>query len=172
MPWVDEESVNSVSPHCLTSRGNSNYLKLDPPCLLFPRSLICGLDLKGDTLTPKPDYKIIPARRAKKIFLEPERDPKMRQKHWKSLPNGRQQGGAFGAAPRGRRFAPPPWVSACLPFGKDFLCFWCISEALVDLHRPPMEITAPMEITGPSAPHLYSGTYSAPVIANKIVFFA
>ena len=31
----------------------------------------------------------------------------MHQKHKKSLPNGRQQCGAFGAAPRGRRFAPP-----------------------------------------------------------------
>ena len=63
--------------------------------------------------------------------------PEMHRKHRKSLPNGRQQGGAFGAAPRGRRFAPPPWGSCCLPFGKDFLCFWCISGALLDLHGPP-----------------------------------
>ena len=63
--------------------------------------------------------------------------PEIMPKHRKSLPNGRQQGGAFGAAPRGRRFAPPPWGSCCLPFGKDFLCFWCISGALLDLHGPP-----------------------------------
>ena len=35
-------------------------------------------------------------------------------KHGKSLPNGRQQGGAFGAAPLG---------FCCLPIGKDFLRF-------------------------------------------------
>ena len=33
--------------------------------------------------------------------IEPERAPEMRPKHRKSLPNGRQQGGAFGAAPFG-----------------------------------------------------------------------
>ena len=55
--------------------------------------------------------------------------PEIRPKHRKSLPNGRQQGGAFGAAPRGRHFAPPPWGSCCLPFGKDFLCFGLISGA-------------------------------------------
>ena len=42
-----------------------------------------------------------------------------------------QGGGAklppLGAAPK----APP-----CLPFGKDFLCFWCIFGALLDLHGP------------------------------------
>ena len=31
--------------------------------------------------------------------------------------------------PRGRRFAPPPWRSCCLPFGKDFLRFGLISGA-------------------------------------------
>ena len=31
--------------------------------------------------------------------------PEMHRKHRKSLPNGRQQGGAFGATPRARRFA-------------------------------------------------------------------
>ena len=44
-------------------------------------------------------------------------------------PNERQQGVAFRAAPRGRRFAPPPWGSCCLPFGKDFLCLRIISRA-------------------------------------------
>ena len=39
-------------------------------------------------LTPNPDYKIFPARRVKKLFREPERAPKMVQKHRKSLPNG------------------------------------------------------------------------------------
>ncbi len=58
---------------------------------------------------------------------------------------------AFGTAPLG---------FCCLPFDNDFLCFWCISGGLVDLHGPPMEITAPWEITAPSAPHRYSGTYS------------
>ena len=61
--------------------------------------------------------------------IEPERVPKMDQKHRKSLPNGRQQepqgGGAkcrpLGAAPK----APP----CCLPFGKDFRCFGLTSEA-------------------------------------------
>ena len=33
--------------------------------------------------------------------IEPERAPEMMPKHRKSLPNGRQQGGAFGAAPLG-----------------------------------------------------------------------
>ena len=62
--------------------------------------------------------------------IEPERGPEMMPKHRKSLPNGRQQGGAFGAAPRGRRFAAPPaWGSCCLPFGKDFRCFCLISGA-------------------------------------------
>ena len=46
---------------------------------------------------------------------------------------GAKRAAPFGAAPK----APP----CCLPFGKDFLCFWCISGALVDLHGPPMEIT-------------------------------
>ena len=41
--------------------------------------------------------------------IEPERAPEMMPKHRKSLPNGRQQGGAFGGAQRGRRFAPPPF---------------------------------------------------------------
>ena len=45
-----------------------------------------------------------------KIKIDPEWAPEIRPKHRKSLPNRRQQGGAFGAAPRGRRFAPPPWV--------------------------------------------------------------
>ena len=69
--------------------------------------------------------------------------------------NKTQGGGAkrrpLGAAPK----APP----CCLPFGKDFLCFWCISGALLDPDgpRPPMEITAPVEIT---TPHLYSGFYN------------
>ena len=55
--------------------------------------------------------------------------PEIRPKHRKSLPNGRQQGGAFGAAPRRRRFAPPPWGSCRFPFGKDFLCLGLISGA-------------------------------------------
>ena len=55
--------------------------------------------------------------------------PEITPKHRKSLPHGRQQGSAKGAAPRGRRFAPPPWGSCCLPFGKDFLCFGLISGA-------------------------------------------
>ena len=55
--------------------------------------------------------------------------PEIKPKHRKSLLNGRQQGGAFGAAPRGRRFAPPPWGSCRLEFGKDFLCFGLISGA-------------------------------------------
>ena len=33
--------------------------------------------------------------------IEPEWAPEMGPKHWKSLPNRRQQGGAFGAAPFG-----------------------------------------------------------------------
>ena len=33
--------------------------------------------------------------------IEPERAPEMMPKHRKSLPNGRQQGGAFGADPKG-----------------------------------------------------------------------
>ena len=44
------------------------------------------------------------------LEIDSEWTPEMSPKHRKSLPNGRQQGGAFGAAPRGRRFAPPPWV--------------------------------------------------------------
>ena len=57
-------------------------------------------------------------------------------KHRKSLPNGRQQGGAFGARPRGRRFAPPPWGSCSLPFGKDFLCLGLISGANPEAFPP------------------------------------
>ena len=53
----------------------------------------------------------------------------------KSLPNGRQQGGAFGAAPRRRRFAPPPW-GLLSSIWRGFLSFWCISGALLDLQGP------------------------------------
>ena len=88
------------------------------------------------TLPPKPDYKIFPRRIKKlirpageKIIPGARTGSGNEAKHRKSLPNGRQQGGAFGAAPRGRRFAPPPWGSCCLPFGKDFLCFGLISGA-------------------------------------------
>ena len=35
------------------------------------------------------------------------------------------------------------------PFGKDFLCFWWISGALLDLD-PTVEIKAPMEIKAPT----------------------
>ena len=52
--------------------------------------------------------------------------PEMHQKHRKSLPNGRQQGGAFGAAPRGGASCRPLGF-CCLPFGKDFLSFRCTS---------------------------------------------
>ena len=43
--------------------------------------------------------------------------PETHRKHRKSLPNGKQQGGAFGAAPRGRRFAPPPWAFVVFKVG-------------------------------------------------------
>ena len=64
-----------------------------------------------------------------KAKIDPEWAPEMKQKHRKSLPNGRQQpkGAAhearcpLGAAPK----APP----CCLPFGKDFRCFCFISGA-------------------------------------------
>ena len=68
--------------------------------------------------------------------IDPERVPEMTPKHMKSLPNGRQQGGAFGAAPRGRRFAPPPWGSCCLACGKDFQCFSLISGAHPEAFPP------------------------------------
>ena len=45
----------------------------------------------------------------KKLFPEPERAPEMMQKHRKSLPNGRQQGGAFGAAPKGAALRAAPF---------------------------------------------------------------
>ena len=53
--------------------------------------------------------------------IGPEWAPEMRQ----NIGNPYQmedKSAAFGGAPRGRRFAPPPW-NFCLPFGKGFLCF-------------------------------------------------
>ena len=41
--------------------------------------------------------------------IEPERAPEMMPKHRKSLPNGRQQGGAFGAAPKGVALRAAPF---------------------------------------------------------------
>ena len=41
--------------------------------------------------------------------IEPERAPEMMPKHRKSLPNGRQQGGAFGAAPKGAALRAAPF---------------------------------------------------------------
>ena len=81
--------------------------------------------------------------------IEPERAPEMMQKHRKSLPNGRQQGGAFGAAPRGRRFALPPWVFCCLPFGKDFLCFGLISGAHPEAFPPSFFLDSPPSLVFP-----------------------
>ena len=52
--------------------------------------------------------------------IEPELASEVTPEHKKSLPNGRQQGGAFGAAPRGLLLSS---------FGKDFLCFGLTSEA-------------------------------------------
>ena len=54
--------------------------------------------------------------------------PEIMPKHRKSLPNGRQQSGAFGAAPRGGA-SRRPLGFCCLRFGKDFLCFGMISGA-------------------------------------------
>ena len=41
--------------------------------------------------------------------IEPGRAPEMMPKHRKSLPNGRQQGGAFGAAPKGAALRAAPF---------------------------------------------------------------
>ena len=41
--------------------------------------------------------------------IEPERAPEMTPKHRKSLPNGRQQGGAFGDAPKGVALRAAPF---------------------------------------------------------------
>ena len=65
--------------------------------------------------------------------------PAIRPKHRRSLPNGRQQGGAIGAAPKGRRFASPP--IGVLPFGKDFRCFGLISGAHPEAFPPPFVLT-------------------------------
>ena len=54
------------------------------------------------------------------------RAPEIHQKHRKSLPMEDNK-----AAP----LAPPPW-GLLSSIGKDFLCFWYISGALLDLHRP------------------------------------
>ena len=92
----------------------------------------------------------------KKLFPESERAPEMRQKHRKSLPNGRQQEPQGGGAKRRPLGAAPKAPPCCLPFGKDFLCFWCISGALLGLHGPsPLR-----KLRHRSAPHAYSGTYS------------
>ena len=69
--------------------------------------------------------------------------------------------------------AVPKASPCCLPFGKDFLCSWNISGALLDPDgpRPPVEITASMEIT---TPHFYSGFYSIVVNLSlhvSLVFF-
>ena len=60
---------------------------------------------------------------------------KINENHWKiienhtkkSNKNWKQQCAAFGGAPRGRRFAPPPWVvvfNFCLTFWYDFQWFF------------------------------------------------
>ena len=41
--------------------------------------------------------------------IEPERAPEMMPKHRESLSNGRQQGGAFGAAPKGAALRAAPF---------------------------------------------------------------
>ena len=81
--------------------------------------------------------------------IEPEKAAEMMLKHRKSLPNTRQQGGPFGATPRGRRFAPPPWGSCCLPFGKDFLCFGLISGAHPEAFPPSFFWDCPPSLVFP-----------------------
>ena len=84
--------------------------------------------------------------------------PEIMPKHRKSLPNGRQQGGAFGAAPRGQRFAPPPWGSCCLPFGKDFLCLGLISGAHPEAFPPSFFWDCPPSLVFPGIK--YNGNLS------------
>ena len=71
------------------------------------------------------------------------------------LPNGRQQGGAFGAAPRERRFAPPPWgfgafhlVRISYVFGAFPGPWWASTIPLGKLqpHTPPPLLDTPNSI--------------------------
>ena len=60
--------------------------------------------------------KTLPEKKGGKTKIDPEWAPEMKQKHKKSLPNGRQQGGgAFGAAPLG--FVLFHLVRICYAFG-------------------------------------------------------
>ena len=77
----------------------------------------------------------------------------MHQKHRKSLPNRRQQGAAFGGAPRGAALRGDPLgfvvfhlVRIVYAFGEFPEPCWTPTGP-----RPPMEITAPVEITAPTS---------------------
>ena len=77
--------------------------------------------------------------------IEPERDMEMRPKHKKSLPNGRQQGGAFGAPQGGGASRRPLGVLVVFHLVRISYVFgpfpgpcWTPTAP-----RPPMEITTP-----------------------------
>ena len=91
--------------------------------------------------------------------------PEIMPKHKKSLPNGRQQEPQGGGAKRRPIEAAPQAPPCCLRFGKDFLCFWCISGPLLGLHGP----SPPRKLRHRSAPHAYSGTYSTCLCLSILV---
>ena len=79
-------------------------------------------------------------KKQEKYKIHPEWAPEIKPKHRNSLPNRRQQGGAFGAAPLG--FVVFHLVRISYVFGAFLGPCWTPTS---------MEITAPVEITTPTS---------------------
>ena len=83
-----------------------------------------------------------------KTKIDPEWAPEMKQKHRKSLPNGRQQN------PRGRREAPPPWGAPKAPL---VVCH------LVRISYDLLHFPGPFWADFPSLFRIWSGSRSRPI---------
>ena len=95
--------------------------------------------------------------------------PKIKPKHRKSLPNGRQREPQGGGAKRRPLGAAPKAPPCCLPFGKDFLCFGLTSGAHPDafppsffwtVHLPWFSHKGPLGPLGPFKKSLRSGIHA------------